>query len=582
MKKLRGRVADMRLKTKFLGIHFTSLVAASVIILVSAFFVFHQYEGALYRNTSQMLNMTVDSIENDLYAIEQAGIWTVCSDGVQTALNDTRVDFTDRQPVLLFGQYSQRIYEVLGDYFSKNENIINASIYREGQRFYIGSNFTYRPKEEIEDIDSLAALAHSQNGRALWLPTGREDGSLYYLREIRDIQDMTLKPLGLLLLQVDLGKVVRDRLQNGLNLEYPAQLVIQDQEGTLFYSDMPGDQAQQDAFPRENTYRSATLDGKPYFITYATRSRFGLRYASYLPNEAVVSSLNLLKVAVLAISVLAVVLSLVACSALVSQIIRHFDVLVEKMRLFRRGDLQELGRYSYVGRQDEVGYLHRSFDEMVQDFNSLVEDNYMKQLAIKNAHIRSLQNQINPHFLFNILQTISWKAKAGQGEDISHITGALGKMLRYTLRLQKELEVTACYTSIQKYRYGDRLSVSIDIPEGLMQTVIPPMALQNLVENSIKHGLENMLEPCHIKISGREEMGAVVLAVEDNGPGLDENLLEHAAQETETGMGLGLLNLQQRMRLLLGQEYGVRLHDTGHGALVELVLPGDGNAQEGG
>ena len=115
-----------------------------------------------------------------------------------------------------------------------------------------------------------------------------------------------------------------------------------------------------------------------------------------------------------------------------------------------------------------------------------------------------------------------------------------------------------------------------------MQTVIPPMALQNLVENSIKHGLENMLEPCHIKISGREEMGAVVLAVEDNGPGLDENLLEHAAQETETGMGLGLLNLQQRMRLLLGQEYGVRLHDTGHGALVELVLPGDGNAQEGG
>ena len=114
----------------------------------------------------------------------------------------------------------------------------------------------------------------------------------------------------------------------------------------------------------------------------------------------------------------------------------HFEALVKKMHLFQEGRLELLSTGEYADRKDELGYLHRSFDEMAVDFRRLVEDNYLKQLSVKDAQIKALQAQINPHFLFNVLQTIHWRAKAAGQEDISQITEALGKILRYTLKEQ--------------------------------------------------------------------------------------------------------------------------------------------------
>ncbi len=231
-----------------------------------------------------------------------------------------------------------------------------------------------------------------------------------------------------------------------------------------------------------------------------------------------------------------------------------------------------------------MGYLNRSFDKMAGDVKRLVEENYLTKIAVQEAQLKSLQNQIDPHFLFNILQTINWKAKTGKQEEISHITEALGKILRYTLYkketlvpLREELEIVEGYVSIQKYRYGERLSVLIEAPKKWGGAMIPPMALQNLAENSIKHALENMLEPCVIRIGAGESGDELLLFVEDNGPGIDEDTLKKLENPAGADEGIGLINIRKRLSLLLGERYTLRVYNTGRGTRAELLLPKPGD-----
>ena len=143
-------------------------------------------------------------------------------------------------------------------------------------------------------------------------------------------------------------------------------------------------------------------------------------------------------------------------------------------------------------------------------------------------------------------------AKARRQTDISQIVEALGRLLRYTLQedtglvpLAAETEAVRNYIAIQKYRYQERLEVYFQIPESLGDVRIPKLALQNIVENSIKYALEAMLETCRITISAREADMGVVLTVEDNGPGIDEMLLSKPMQPegTRAGLGIGLRNI---------------------------------------
>ena len=171
-------------------------------------------------------------------------------------------------------------------------------------------------------------------------------------------------------------------------------------------------------------------------------------------------------------------------------------------------------------------------------------------------------------------------ARAAGQEDISQITEALGKILRYTLKeqgavvpLRKELEIVYCYVYLQKCRYRERLHVEFCIPDELLETPIPSMGLQTLLENSIKYALENMLEPCWIQVRTEEREGKVFLSVEDNGPGIDPAVLERAQEEDPNTTRIGLKNLRQRILLLFGEPYGIRVRNTGHGTKVELALP---------
>lgn len=571
------KLLNIRLKPKFMLVFCSLMLFSVVTVLATSVYVFRQYEEELYRNTSQFLNMSIDSIEQELSAVDKTSAYVVTGDVVQDILRDPGLDFSTREPVYPFGRAYLSLNDLLLNHYGRLPYVLSAAVCVNGKSLGIGDAYAL----EAALIEELTLEASKGGGRPVLHESG---GRLFYVRSIVSMREMNMRPIGLLALQIDLQRIVSDSLKSRENLNYQPEIVIFSKNGGLLFTSFTEAGEEFRVQPAENGYRVCRLEGRDYFVSYATHSAFGMSYAMYLPFDSVARSLRLLRALTFVAAVLVMLVNTLFCSKLVSQIIQQFNVLVTKMRLFQAGRYEELDRYRSDNRKDEVGYLNRSFDKMAGDVKRLVEENYLTKIAVQEAQLKSLQNQIDPHFLFNILQTINWKAKTGKQEEISHITEALGKILRYTLYkketlvpLREELEIVEGYVSIQKYRYGERLSVLIEAPKKWGGAMIPPMALQNLAENSIKHALENMLEPCVIRIGAGESGDELLLFVEDNGPGIDEDTLKKLENPAGADEGIGLINIRKRLSLLLGERYTLRVYNTGRGTRAELLLPKPGD-----
>lgn len=263
-----------------------------------------------------------------------------------------------------------------------------------------------------------------------------------------------------------------------------------------------------------------------------------------------------------------------------------FSLLISR-RIMRVG--REVHRVA-EGNFDEVRILPGD-DEIAQlsrDLRMMAESLGQKERLQRRQNemqFRLLANQIRPHFLFNTLESIRMKAHSSGNREVAEQTKLLGKLLRANMRTGKdpislgtELELARNYLSIQLYRFGDRLSYRIEVPEQLLAIEVLPFLIQPLVENSIVHGIELKKDPVSITISARETGNFVVLRVHDDGLGIESEALERIrdsfTEENEVDAHIGLRNVFQRMRLFYGPDADVVLEsEAGRGTTVELVIP---------
>ena len=255
-----------------------------------------------------------------------------------------------------------------------------------------------------------------------------------------------------------------------------------------------------------------------------------------------------------------------------------------KIRRFGDGQKEPLDNdYDYENRKDELGILHRQFDHMVNEVNQLIQTNYLNEILIKEAQFKALENQMNPHFLYNTLESINWRAKILGAKDISAMAEALGSLLRITLDhrskqvpLQKELELIQYYITIQKYRFEDRLNFQTDIPQNLLSCYVLKLTLQPLVENAIRYGVDRngirtvMICACYAKDTYGHK--CVHIAVKDNGKGFPKEMLEQFYCG-ENGNRVGLKNVHERLKSIYGNESGLLLQNTQEGACVSFDIP---------
>jgi HAMP domain-containing protein len=278
---------------------------------------------------------------------------------------------------------------------------------------------------------------------------------------------------------------------------------------------------------------------------------------------------------------IAAVLALKASSSVTEPVLK----MARSMRLVEAGDLSI--RIEPSG-DDELGDLARSFNTMTAEVAALLKSEVERQELMREAELKALSAQMNPHFLHNTLASIKSLAKLGRADEIALVVSRLGKILRAGAgRRQGQstigdgLAFVRDYLSIEQVRFGDRFNFEIDVPRGMESIPLPPLTLEPLAENALTHGLERKRGHGTLSIRGRIEGKDAVVSFEDDGPGMEADALVKLCQSLEAcetptgGHGMGLLGTNRRLALEYGRGYGLCVHASNGkpGFKVELRIP---------
>lgn len=249
-----------------------------------------------------------------------------------------------------------------------------------------------------------------------------------------------------------------------------------------------------------------------------------------------------------------------------------------------------------VKTNDEISFLAKTFDHMRNNINNLIQQMKEKaklerelqqnKIILQESHFRSLQSQINPHFLFNTLNTLSKKAYLEGSEEISDLLVSVADLLRYNLKqidrsvtLRDELMIVKQYMEIQKARFTDRLQLQEDIDESCLGVGIPALTLQPIIENAVIHAVEPSVDGGVISISVKDDHEYVMVQIKDDGMGMTEEkitqiLMEHQVQTEGHSTGIGFSNVVKRLRLFYGRDDVISINSTkGVGTAVLLKIP---------
>lgn len=333
------------------------------------------------------------------------------------------------------------------------------------------------------------------------------------------------------------------------------------------------------------------VQGKELLFMYQSSAFTGWRTVGVFPARETIAEVRQIQFYVVSFVFVVCLFGLSASLRFSSSIAQPIFRLMSYMRRAETGNLRS-GRWS--DRADEIGMLGRSFNRMLAQIRQLMSLNELRERQKREAEMRSLQEHIKPHFLYNTLDTIHWMARKKGVDDVSEMVGALSRLFRIGLSkgndyipLHSEIEHISSYLQIQQTRYRDRLQCELIIPEELRELFVLKLLLQPIVENAIYHGIKARRGPGTIRIEAKIADGKLSLTVQDNGAGMSSERLRemigllHAPLESmetqEAGQGgksYGMLNVQARLQLSFGEEYGIRLDSKeGEGTCVTIIQP---------
>ncbi len=257
--------------------------------------------------------------------------------------------------------------------------------------------------------------------------------------------------------------------------------------------------------------------------------------------------------------------------------------LVDVTDRVSRGDLTAR---SVNDSHDEVGVLSVSMNEMIEQINVLLSQITKEQIRIREAELELLQSQINPHFLYNTLDTIIWLAEGGDQKKVVDMVKSLSAFFRTSLSrgkdiitIRDELVHAKSYLEIQQFRYQDILDYEIDVSEQYSEYTIPKITIQPLIENALYHGIKNKRGGGRIVVSARDEGDDIIISVSDNGIGMTPERLHEVTsglngdQPSDNAI-YGLYNVNERIKLKFGDKYGITLHSVyNEGSTCNILLP---------
>ncbi|MDD3244283.1 MAG: sensor histidine kinase, partial [Eubacteriales bacterium] len=338
---------------------------------------------------------------------------------------------------------------------------------------------------------------------------------------------------------------------------------------------------------RSGTNQMQKIGDRYYYMTYRPLDRLHATMVMLYPADDVQAKKRRTGAACFGAALAGLALMAGLSILLSKTLVRKIDGLLDVMRKVQRGDLDVEAQ---VSGGDEIDELALDFNLMIGRIRELIDTVYKFSILQKDALFKSLQSQINPHFLYNTIETIRMMAEAKQERQISDAMEAFGGMMRYNMsakqeivRLGHEMEQIDAYCRLNNLMVNDKLTLKIEMDASLTAALIPKLCIQPLVENAIIHGFSKRQDPLTVRVTACRKEDMLEICVADDGVGIEAAYLDtlsawleddNAPPPKVEGNGIGLKNVHQRIRLKYGKEYGMQIESTlGEGTQVYLRLP---------
>ena len=585
-----------RMFGKFKSIQSTMLVSFSA-LMVLAMLVFmviamRYTSGTIYENSINYMSQIIQQVNYDIdtYIEYMENISSVIakSSDVPRYLFDQNQTEAEREAE------KERILTQFQTIMESRDDIYNVAAVAKNGRYIINQgDDELTGYVDIESLDWYQAAMESKSGIAVsssHVQNAIQSSYKWVITLSRAlVNNQTGEREGLFF--VDLNYSAISDLCNNNSIEEKGYIFVLDAEGNIVYH--PKQQLMYGGLKTENIdaimeCREDSLiideggDSKLYTMSKSKRTGWTVVGAVYtselLKNNEQAQMWYLLVASILLLAVIGI-------SSIISrEITKPIRSLRDSMRKVQNG---QFGTHVEVITENEIGSLGRSFNLMTSEIQALMEQNVYEQKQKRKSELKALQAQINPHFLYNTLDSIIWMSEAGENDEVVEMTSALARLLRQSIsndkeevELEKEIEYVKNYLTIQKMRYKDKLEFFIYVDPRVAHAPIIKLVLQPLVENAIYHGIKYKETKGNLKIYARPVDGRVEIVVADDGIGMDEDVMEHIFDEhrkEQKRNGVGVPNVQKRLKLQYGSEYGIRYESVkGAGTKAVITIPVDG------
>lgn len=602
---------DLPLSRKLVLLFGSFLLSIFCVFIVVVIVLVSQYEKRLYYDSLRNLDYFVQSVRTEYDATEKVSYDLALSRRNQELMAGlAELPY----PGVEYMQQIRVLRSLLQDALYQDHYVAGAC-FRDthGVDYLIEGDMS--ALQEAKKAEVLAC-ADEANGGFVFLSPDADCPYLIGARAVRNRLDMSMKPLGYMILLCDIHHTISDAVGK-LETRPLSWLVLH--EGTVIFSEgesleenradtgstqqpLPTAEAQgtdMSIAPSAGSvdeYRVPLLpvklkgaqgyeifhqDGEQYFTTYLTSKLSGWTYVQTFRYSQLYGTIRMLRIMLLGMTLLAFVVLFIVAKRLSRYITEPIELLMERMKLAESGDLKTVYEMGFEEREDEVGKLSQAFHHLLGRIQELVYENYEKQLILQDTKYKMLQAQINPHFLYNTLNTLNWMVQLGHDKDASRVVIQLGKLLRASFMrnpyasAKEELDMLRNYIAIQEYRYRDRVTFQVEETGALGSFIVPRMILQPLVENALNYGADRMPGDCIIRITMDASAQYLTIGIHDNGPGVDEEKL--AAMRNFTvkpeGHGIGIKNIYERLSICYDEFTFNMESQLGCGMHIMIRLP---------
>lgn len=463
----------------------------------------------------------------------------------------------------------------------KSYQMEDIEIYGEnGKQYFCSIRGTEEP--ELENEDELMEIAAAGSGSVIYVNDISGSGCLQIVKLVRD--NLTMDSLGVL--RTGIRASALERIQENVDFASSGMILLLDDKNQIIVGEASELTEEADRlFNKWNDSFRYEIGGEEYRVVYQVSDYTGFKAIGILPAKEIASAVAPVQIAMAATILVGIFLSIglsVFMSRFMGKPIRR---TVQALREVSKGDFSVRLEEE---RRDEFGEINQEFNHTIGRMEELLEEIAVSKMLNREMEFKALQAQINPHFLYNALDTINWMARKEEKEEICEMVSAVSNLLRISISnketmftLEKELDYVKDYLYIQQTRYRSRFEAVFEIDERIKSQRIPKLTIQPLVENAIVHSVEVRKEKTELMIRAYRVKEEVYIEIEDTGIGMSKetlaNLLRPQKEKIDiktAHTGLGVYAVHQRIQYMFGEAYGLQVYsEEGRGTRILIHFP---------